>query len=67
MLAVLLALASAAGFGGSDYAAGLAARRASVIRITILAEAVSVVFLILVLPLAGLRAPSLASLGCPLP
>ena len=63
MLAVLLALASAAGFGGSDYAAGLAARRASVIRITILAEAVSVVFLILVLPLAGLRAPSLASLG----
>jgi drug/metabolite transporter (DMT)-like permease len=63
MLAVLLALASAAGFGGSDYAAGLAARRASVIRITILAEAVSVVFLILVLPLAGLRAPSVASLG----
>jgi uncharacterized membrane protein len=63
MLAVLLALASAAGFGGSDYAAGLAARRASVIRVTILAEAVSVVFLILVLPLAGLRAPSLASLG----
>ena len=34
MLAVLLALAAAAGYGGSDYAAGLAARRASVVRVT---------------------------------
>ena len=41
MLAVLLALASAVGYGGSDYAGGLAARRAGVIRITILAQAVS--------------------------
>lgn len=29
MLAILLALASAAGYGGSDYAGGLAARRGS--------------------------------------
>jgi len=41
MLAILLALASAAGYGGSDYAGGLAARRDSVIRITIVAQAVS--------------------------
>jgi hypothetical protein len=41
MLAILLALASAAGYGGSDYAGGLAARRGNVIRITILAQAVA--------------------------
>lgn len=37
MLAVLLALASAVGYGSSDYAGGMAARRASLIRVTILA------------------------------
>ena len=58
MLAILLALASAAGYGGSDYAGGLAARRGSVIRITILAQAVSAALMILILPLAGLPAPS---------
>jgi drug/metabolite transporter (DMT)-like permease len=63
VLAVLLALAAAVGYGGSDYSAGLAARRTSVIRITILAEAASVALLALVLPWAGLRAPSLASLA----
>ncbi len=63
MLAVLLALAAAAGYGGSDYSAGLAARRASVIRITILAEVASVALLIAVLPWAGLRAPSLPALA----
>lgn len=63
MLAVLLALAAAAGYGGSDYAAGLAARQASVIRVTILAEAISLVVIIAVLPLDGLRAPSLPSLA----
>jgi hypothetical protein len=63
MLAVLLALASAAGYGSSDYAGGMAARRASLICVTILAQGVSVVLLILVLPLAGLRAPVLGSLA----
>jgi drug/metabolite transporter (DMT)-like permease len=58
MLAVLLALAAAVGYGGSDYSAGLAARRASVIRVTILAEVTSVVLLILVLPWAGLQPPA---------
>jgi drug/metabolite transporter (DMT)-like permease len=63
VLAVLLALAAAVGYGGSDYSAGLAARRTSVIRITILAEAASVALLALVLPWAGPHAPSLASLA----
>ena len=61
MLAILLALASAAGYGGSDYAGGLAARRSSVIRITILAQAVSAALMILILPLAGLPAPLLVA------
>lgn len=61
MLAVLLALAAAAGFGGSDYAAGLAARRASVVRVTVLAEAVSVALLLCVVPFISSQAPSLTS------
>jgi len=63
MIAVLLALASAVGYGSSDYAGGRAARRASLIRITFLAQGVSAVLMILVLPLACLRAPSLACLA----
>jgi drug/metabolite transporter (DMT)-like permease len=63
MLAILLALASAAGYGSSDYVGGLAARRASVIRITILAQAVSAVLMILILPLAGLPVPSAGGLA----
>jgi len=63
MLAVLLALASAAGYGTSDYTGGLAARRASLIRITILAQGVNAALMVLVLPFAGLRAPSLGSLA----
>jgi len=58
MLAILLALASAAGYGGSDYAGGLAARRGSLVRITILAQAVSAALMICILPLAGLPDPS---------
>jgi drug/metabolite transporter (DMT)-like permease len=63
MLAVVLALASAVGYGASDYSAGLAARETSVIRITILAEGTSVVMLALVLPWVGLSAPSSPSLA----
>ncbi len=61
MLAVLLALAAAVGYGGSDYAAGLAARRASVVRVTVLSEATAVVLLACVVPFLGSRAPDLAS------
>jgi drug/metabolite transporter (DMT)-like permease len=61
MLAVLLALAAAAGYGGSDYAAGLATRQASVVRVTVLAEATSVVLVACVVPFLGSRAPSWTS------
>jgi drug/metabolite transporter (DMT)-like permease len=61
MFTILLALAAAAGYGGSDYAAGLAARRASVVRVTVLAEVTSVTLLILVVPFTSRQAPPLAS------
>ncbi len=61
MLAVLLALAAAAGYGGSDYAAGLAARRASVVRVTVLAEVTSAALLMCVVPFISSQAPSLAA------
>jgi len=61
MLAVLLALAAAAGYGGADFAAGLAARRASVVRVTVLAEVVSAALLLCVIPVVSSQAPSLAS------
>jgi drug/metabolite transporter (DMT)-like permease len=63
MAAVLLALASAVGYGGSDFWAGLAARRTSVIRVTILAEAAALAVLAVVLPWAGSHQPTLASLA----
>ncbi|HEY7431629.1 MAG TPA: DMT family transporter [Streptosporangiaceae bacterium] len=63
MLAVLLALAAAAGFGGSDFTAGLGARTASVIRVTILAEAAATLLSLLIVPWVSPRGPSLASAG----
>jgi len=50
VLAILWALASALGYGASDYAAGLATRSANVLRVTILAEAASVLTLLLIAP-----------------
>ena len=61
MLAVLLALAAAAGYGGSDFAAGLATRRASVVRVTVLAEVTSAALLLCVIPFVSSQAPSRAS------
>jgi drug/metabolite transporter (DMT)-like permease len=61
MLAVLLALGAAAGYGGSDYAAGLAARRASVVRVTVLVEATSATLLLCVVPFVSSQAPALTS------
>ena len=49
MLAVLLALTSAAGYGASDFAAGLAARRASVLMVTFIATVCSLVLTVAVL------------------
>lgn len=63
MLAVLLALAAAAGYGGSDFAAGLAARRASVIRVTLMSEAVSVAVVGTALAVIGAHPPTLRAVA----
>jgi drug/metabolite transporter (DMT)-like permease len=63
VLAIVWALASAIGYGASDYAAGLATRAASVIRVTLLAEAASVLALLLVAPWASTQTPSAASVA----
>ena len=63
MLAILWALASAIGYGASDYAAGLATRAASVIKVTFLAGAASVLALLLVAPWASTQTPSAASVA----
>ena len=63
MLAIVLALASAIGYGGSDFAAGLASRSAPVIQITLLASAVSAVFVAAALPFAATPGPSAAALA----
>jgi drug/metabolite transporter (DMT)-like permease len=61
MLAIMLALAAAAGFGGSDFTAGLAARGASVIRVTIAAELTATVLGLLIVPWVSTRMPSPAA------
>ncbi len=63
MLAIVLALASAIGYGGSDFAAGLASRSAPVIQITLLASAVSGVIVAAALPFAASPGPSAAALA----
>ena len=63
MLAIVLALASAIGYGGSDFAAGVASRSAPVIQITLLASAVSAVFVAAALPFAASPRPSAAALA----
>jgi drug/metabolite transporter (DMT)-like permease len=63
VLAILLALFSAAGYGGSDFAAGLAARRAGVIRVTLLAQLVSVLVAGLALSVLGADPPGLRAVA----
>ena len=63
MLAVVLALASAIGYGGSDFAAGLASRSAPVIQITLLASAVSALIVLAALPFAASPGPSATALA----
>jgi drug/metabolite transporter (DMT)-like permease len=60
---VLLALAAAAGYGASDFAAGVASRQASVLVVTFLATVSALVLTLLVLPWLTIRAPSAAALG----
>ncbi len=63
MLAIVLALASALGYGGSDFAAGLASRSAGVIPVTLLASAVSAIVVTAALPFAASHPPSAAALA----
>ena len=63
MLAIVLALASAIGYGGSDFAAGLAARSAPVIQITLLVSVVSAVVVAAALPFAASPGPSMVALA----
>jgi drug/metabolite transporter (DMT)-like permease len=63
VLAIVLALASAIGYGGSDFAAGLASRSAGVIQVTLLASAVSAIVVTAALPFAASHPPSAAALA----
>ena len=63
MLTIVLALASAAGYGTADFLAGMAARRAHVIQITLAVYAVGTVATAAVLPWSHAGHPSAAALG----
>src|SRR5579859_3693146 len=63
MLAVILALVSALGYGSSDFAAGLATRAVSVIQVTLLACVTACLLVLAALPFAAAPGPSSASLA----
>ena len=63
MLAIVLALASAIGYGSSDFAAGIASRRAGVIQVTLLASLISTAAVAVALPFAGGHPPSATALA----
>jgi drug/metabolite transporter (DMT)-like permease len=63
MLTVGLGLISAFGYGSADFLAGMAARRASVIQITLLVYAVGVATMLAILPFLHDGTPSLGSLA----
>jgi drug/metabolite transporter (DMT)-like permease len=63
VLAIVLALASAIGYGGSDFAAGLASRSAGIIRVNLLASAISTVAVTAALLVVGAHPPTGAALA----
>jgi drug/metabolite transporter (DMT)-like permease len=63
VLAIVLALASAIGYGGSDFAAGLASRSAGIIKVNLLASAISTIAVAAALLLVGAHPPTAASLA----
>jgi drug/metabolite transporter (DMT)-like permease len=63
VLAVILALVSAIGYGSSDFAAGLASRAASVIQVTLLACVTACLLVLAALPFAAAPGPSGAALA----
>jgi len=63
VLAIVLAVAAAIGYGGSDFAGGLASRSAGVIQVTLLASAVSAMVVTAALPFAASHPPGAAALA----
>jgi drug/metabolite transporter (DMT)-like permease len=63
VLAVILALTAAIGYGGSDFAAGLASRSAPVIQVTLLASVIGAVIVAAALPFAASPGPNAAALA----
>ncbi len=61
MLAVVLSLLAAIGFGCSDFTAGLATRAGSVIRVTIVDQAAATVVALAVVPFTSVRGLTVAS------
>jgi uncharacterized membrane protein len=62
MVAVLLALVAAVSFGGSDYTAGLASRKTSVLRVTVVAEGVNAALVVPVVVIFSSSSPSVLTL-----
>jgi drug/metabolite transporter (DMT)-like permease len=63
VLAIVLALAAAIGYGGSDFAAGLATRSGSVVPVTLIVSVGSAVIVAAALPFAAVPGPSAAALA----
>lgn len=63
VLTVGLASLAAMGYGVADFLAGLAARRASVVRVTLLVYVAGMITMAAILPLVHDGSPSLSSLG----
>jgi len=63
VLAIVLALASAIGYGGSDFAAGLASRSAGIIQVNLLASTVSTVAVAAALLVVGAHPPTGAAVA----
>ena len=62
MLAVLLALVAAISFGGSDYTAGLASRKTSVLKVTVVAEGINAALVMPVVLVVSSHPPSVPTL-----
>ncbi len=63
MVAIVLALASAITYGGSDFAAGLASRSADVIRVTLIASLAGLAVILVAFPFAASHPPGTAALA----
>jgi len=63
LVAIVLALASAITYGGSDFAAGLASRSADVVRVTLIASLAGLAVILVAFPLAASHPPGAAALA----